>query len=122
MRTILLLCVCLTALPTLADEFVAPAPGPAEVSRFRVTRSGTLSVRLDTMTGASWYLCSQPKRSQQAWCRFREPPRMPSGPAGRYAISEGAPLLLFDTVSGRAWVRCELPTPEKGEAWCQVDE
>jgi hypothetical protein len=121
MRLLLALAVTL-ALPALADEFVTPSPGPAEVARFTISRTGTLTVRLDTMTGSSWYLCTSAKKPRQAWCRFRDLAGLPSGPVGRYRVSEGAPLVMLDTVSGRTWARCDMPTPEKGEAWCLVDE
>jgi hypothetical protein len=107
----------------LADEFVAPAPGVEEIDRYVLARTPPLVVKLDSMTGASWYLCAPAKsKGRQGWCRLREIPGLTSGPAGRYRLSEGTPLILFDTVSGRAWARCEAPTTDKGEGWCQIDE
>ena len=106
-----------------ADEFVTPAPTPTEVGRFTVARALNFTAKLDTMTGATWYLCASTRtRGRSAWCRFREISGLASGPAGRYRITEGTPLVLVDTVSGRSWARCDVPTPEKGEAWCQVEE
>ena len=106
-----------------ADEFVAPSPGLEELDRYVVARSPGLTIKLDSMTGASWYLCPSPKaKGRGAWCKFREIPGLTSGPAGRYRLVDGAPFLLLDTVSGRTWARCDAPTAEKGEGWCQVDE
>lgn len=121
MRIALLLALACAA-PAWADEFVTPSPSPDEVARFTVARSGALTVRLDTMTGSAWYLCTSKQKAKQAWCKFRGVTGQPAGPAGRYRFSEGTPLVLVDTVSGRSWMRCDMPTPEKGEAWCQLEE
>jgi hypothetical protein len=116
-------CLVLLSLGAWADEFVTPAPTPTEVARFTVARTQNFSAKLDSMTGATWYLCASTKtRGRSAWCRFREISGLASGPAGRYRLNEGTPLILLDTVSGRSWTRCDVPTPEKGEAWCQVEE
>lgn len=115
--------VVVLALAAHADEFVAPAPGIEDLDRYAIARAGSLTIKLDSMTGASWYLCASPRgKGKQAWCRFREIPGLTSGPAGRYRLTETAPFLLMDTVSGRAWVRCDAPTTEKGEGWCQIEE
>jgi hypothetical protein len=120
-RSPLLLLVA--ALAAHADEFVTPSPGLEELDRYALSRTPSLTIKLDTMTAASWYLCASPKgKGKQAWCRFKEIQGLTSGPAGRYRLSEGAPFLLLDTVSGRTWVRCEIPTAEKGEGWCAIDE
>jgi hypothetical protein len=119
MRRLAVLCLLL-AVTSRADEYVSGSPTPGEVGRFVITSKSNL--KLDSMTGASWYLCSPPKKNRQAWCRFKEIPGLIAGPVGRYRLTEGAPALLFDSVSGRSWVRCDSPTTDKGEAWCSLDE
>jgi len=49
-------------------------------------------------------------------------PALPGGANGRYRLVDGAPLLLLDSVTGRSWQRCDLPTPEKGLAWCALED
>ncbi|MDP1829824.1 MAG: hypothetical protein Q8L48_41540 [Archangium sp.] len=105
----------------LADEIVNAAPSAAELGRYTVVRTPELTARFDSATGGTWYLCAN-KKSKQAWCRAKDIPSLPSGPVGRYKLVEGAPLILIDTVTGRSWSRCELPTPEKGLAWCALEE
>jgi hypothetical protein len=113
----------LVAVAAQAEESVTPTPSPTEISRFVVARAQNLTAKVDSMTGATWYLCASSRtRGRSAWCRFREVAGLASGPIGRYRLTEGSPLVLLDTVSGRAWARCDVPTPERGEAWCQVEE
>ena len=100
------------------DVFVTGAPAESEVGRFAIVRSGDLSIKLDSRTSNAWILC--PKKGQQSWCRIKDIPGAATGPSGRYRLVEGGVLHLIDTVSGRSWLRCDLPTPEKGTAWCAV--
>lgn len=104
----------------LADEVVNAAPSPAELGRYSVVRTADTTARFDSATGATWFLCS--RKSKQAWCKAKEIPSLPAGPVGRYRLAETVPLLLIDSVTGRSWARCELPTPEKGLAWCALEE
>lgn len=104
----------------LADEIVAPAPSQAELGRYSVLKTVDTTARLDSATGASWFLCT--KKNKAAWCRAKDIPSLPAGPNGRYRLVDAVPLLLVDTVTGRSWQRCELPTPEKGLAWCAVED
>lgn len=103
-----------------ADEIVNTAPKANELGRYVVVKSGDTTARLDTATGAAWFLCS--KKTKQAWCRAKDIPSLPAGPTGRYLFAEVTPLLLLDSVTGRSWQKCDLPTPEKGLAWCAVEE
>jgi hypothetical protein len=123
MRRSILVALSFSLLPlkAQADEYVSGAPSPNEIGRFVVASKWNLKV--DSMTGASWYLCSPPKKNRQAWCRFKEIPGLIAGPVGRYRLAtEGTPAILFDSVSGRSWVRCDAPTTDKVEAWCSLDE
>ncbi|MCC6335132.1 MAG: hypothetical protein IT380_14230 [Myxococcales bacterium] len=119
MRTSLLLLASLSV-PALADEYVAPPPRSSELSRFAVLKAADGTYKLDTMTGATWFACA--KKGKAAWCRAREIAGLPSGPAGRYHLVDASPVMLLDTVSGRTWTRCELPTVEKGLGFCPVEE
>lgn len=110
----------LLSLNAFADEIVNNAPTSGELGRYAVVRAAELTVRIDTATGSAWYLC--PKKSKQAWCRAKDLQSLPAGPAGRYRLVESSPLMLLDTVTGRSWQRCELPTPEKGLAWCALED
>lgn len=103
-----------------ADEIVNGAPSQAELGRYSVVRSSDTTARFDSATGASWFLCT--RKTKQAWCKAKEIPSLPAGPVGRYKLLDGAQLLMIDTVTGRSWLRCELPTPEKGLAWCALEE
>lgn len=118
-RPILIACL-LFAAPSLADETVGAAPSAGQLGRYSVVHAGDLTARFDSATGATWYLCM--KKGKQAWCRAKDVPAQPNGPVGRYKLVEGAPLVLLDTVTGRTWQRCELPTPEKGLAWCALED
>lgn len=118
-RLFLLFAVVASSVAT-ADEIVNAAPSQAELGRYGVVRSAELTARFDSATGATWFLCT--RKAKQAWCKAKDIPSLPAGPVGRYRLSEGAPLLLIDTVTGRTWQRCELPTPEKGLAWCALEE
>ncbi len=120
MRRLCLAVAVFTAVPAFADEIVNVAPSSSEVGRYVVLRQADATVRLDSATGASWFLCT--RKQKQAWCRAKDVPGLASGPAGRYRLAEGAPLVLLDSVTGRSWARCELPTPEKGLAWCALEE
>ena len=104
-----------------ADEIVNAAPSAAELGRYTVVRTADTTARFDSATGGTWYLCAN-KKSKQAWCKAKEIPSLPAGPVGRYKLVEGVPLILIDTVTGRSWSRCEMPTPEKGLAWCALEE
>jgi hypothetical protein len=103
-----------------ADEIVNATPSQAELGRYTVVRASDTTARFDTATGTTWFLCN--RKSKQAWCRGKDIPSLPAGPVGRYKIVETAPLLMIDTVTGRSWQRCELPTPEKGLAWCALED
>ncbi|MFZ5441239.1 MAG: hypothetical protein ACOZQL_14620 [Myxococcota bacterium] len=103
-----------------ADEIVNTTPSPAELGRYAVIRTADTTARVDTATGASWFLCN--RKGKQAWCRSKDIPGLPGGPVGRYKVVDSVPLLMIDTVTGRSWLRCELPTPEKGLAWCALEE
>jgi hypothetical protein len=116
-----LLILCLLATSAFADEIVNAAPSSAELGRYSVVRAGDVTARLDSATGAVWFICSN-KKSKQAWCRAKDIPSLPAGPVGRYKIADAAPLILIDTVTGRSWQRCDLPTPEKGLAWCALED
>ncbi|MBL8912516.1 MAG: hypothetical protein JNM17_17620 [Archangium sp.] len=116
----LVLILALFALPAFADEIVNTAPSNAELGRYSVVKSGDLTARLDSATGAVWFLC--PKKNKQAWCRAKEIPALAAGPVGRYRLAETTPLILIDSVTGRSWQRCDLPTPEKGLAWCALED
>lgn len=120
MRPLALTLCALFALPALADEIVNTAPSERELGRYAIARAVDVTVRIDSATGASWFLCS--KKGKPAWCKSKELPSLPAGPAGRYRVVEASPLLMIDSVTGRSWVRCELPTPEKGFAWCALEE
>jgi hypothetical protein len=120
-RLLLLLALTGSAL-VIADEYVTPSPTPGEVGRFSLFRTPAISIKLDTMTGTTWYLCPSVRKGRQGWCRFKEISGLSPGPIGRFRLTDGAPIILVDTVSGRSWGRCDVPTPEKGEAWCQIDE
>lgn len=115
-----LVMLCLLALPALADEIVNGAPSNSELGRYTVHKAQELTARLDSATGAVWFLC--PKKSKQAWCRAKDVPSLPAGPVGRYRLTDTTPLMLVDSVTGRAWQRCDLPTPEKGLAWCALED
>ena len=115
----LLMLIALSS-PANADEIVNAAPSPAELGRYTIVRTAELTARFDSATGGAWYLCA--KKTKQAWCKAREIPSLPSGPVGRYKLVEGASLIMIDSVTGRSWTRCELPTPEKGLAWCALEE
>jgi hypothetical protein len=112
--------VTLLSLNAFADEIVNNAPTSGELGRYAIARTTDLTARLDTATGAAWYLCT--RKTKQAWCRAKDIQALPAGPVGRYRLVESTPLLLLDTVTGRSWQRCELPTPEKGLAWCALEE
>lgn len=104
-----------------ADEVVNAIPSPAEVGRYAVYRAVDFTMRFDSATGATWFLCPN-KKNKQGWCKAKEHTALPTGPVGRYRLSEGPPLMLLDSVTGRAWTRCEMPTPEKALAWCAVED
>lgn len=116
------LAVLACSLSALGDEYVTASPTPGEIGRFTVFRAAPITIKLDTMTGTTWYLCPSVRKGRQGWCRFKEISGLSSGPVGRFRLTDGTPIILVDTVSGRSWARCDVPTPEKGEAWCQVDE
>jgi hypothetical protein len=121
MRSLCVLVMVVSA-STLGDEFVkGSAPAPGDVDRFAVLRADK-PIKIDTMTGATWYLCSPPKKNRQSWCRFKEIAGLVAGPVGRYRVTESGNAVLLDTVSGRSWVRCDAPTTDKVEAWCSLDE
>lgn len=118
---VLCLIAVLWSVASQADD-VTPTPSPSELGRFVLHRAGDLTARLDSATGTSWYLCAN-KKSKQAWCRTKDIPSLPSGPVGRYRLTDGMPtLLLVDSVTGRSWIRCDMPTPEKGLAWCALED
>ncbi len=112
--------LALGSVSALADEIVNHAPSAEELGRYSVIHTSGAVARFDSATGVSWYLCSN-KKSKQAWCRVKDIPSLPSGPVGRYKLVEGIPLILIDSVTGRSWSRCELPTPEVGFAWCALE-
>lgn len=114
MRSLLLALLLVIPLAARADD-------AAEVGRYAVIKSGDTTVRLDTATGAAWYLCTT-KKSKTGWCKAKDVPALPGGANGRYRLVDGAPLLLLDSVTGRSWQRCDLPTPEKGLAWCALED
>lgn len=115
--------VLLSAATALAgDVIVSEQPSPAEVDRYVVHREGELTLKLDSRTGASWLPCAS-KKQKLAWCRVKDRSPYPAGPVGRYRLIPATqPLMMLDTVSGRTWVRCEDPTPEKSFSWCPVEE
>jgi hypothetical protein len=117
---LLLASLALSSTAALSDEIVNAAPSAAELSRYLVLKHGDTTLRLDSATGTTWTLCQ--RKTRQGWCRTRDIPSLPGGPAGRYRLVEASPLLLLDTVTGRSWARCESPTPEKGVAWCALEE
>ncbi len=103
-----------------ADEIVNGAPSQAELGRYTVVRTADTTARFDSATGTTWFLCN--RKTKQAWCRAKEIQSLPAGPVGRYKLIDAVPLLMIDTVTGRSWQRCELPTPEKGLAWCALED
>lgn len=105
----------------LADEVVNSAPSAAQLGRYSIVRTADSTARFDSATGGTWYLCAN-KKSKQGWCKAKDIASLPSGPVGRYKLIEGAPLILIDTVTGRSWQRCDMPTPEKGLAWCALED
>ncbi|MBL8917762.1 MAG: hypothetical protein JNJ54_02800 [Myxococcaceae bacterium] len=115
--------LALLAVPAAAQiAIVNDAPSPSEVGRYQVLKANELTLKLDTQTGATWSLCPHPKKAgKSTWCRINAS-ALPSGPSGRYRVTEAFQIMLVDTVSGRAWQRCEEPTPEKRLAWCQVED
>ncbi|MEW5738263.1 MAG: hypothetical protein AB1938_05020 [Myxococcota bacterium] len=119
MRTSIVVALLLAA-PALAEEYVAPSPTPADVGRYVVVHDGDSALRLDTMTGTTWFLCEKKKGS--AWCRGKEISGLTAGPAGRYRLVDVGWIALLDTVSGRTWKRCAPPTGEKIVAWCALEE
>lgn len=122
MRRALFAAALSLAVPTLAmaDEIVNTAPTDKEIGRYAIARAVDVTVRVDTATGASWFLCS--RKNKAGWCKASQSPALPSGPSGRYRVIEASPLLMIDTITGRSWSRCELPTPEKGYAWCAIED
>lgn len=119
---LLLALLAVAPLAAFADEFLAPQPTAAEVGRYTIVRTAEATTKLDSMTGATWFLCPSPRKGRTAWCRYKDVGGLLAGPVGRYRLAEGSPLVLVDSVSGRSWAKCDLPTAEKGLAWCQVDE
>lgn len=115
-----LLIVTLLAAPAFADEIVNSAPSNAELGRYTVVRTADTTARLDTATGAVWFMCT--KKTKPAWCKAKDIASLPAGPVGRYKIADATPLILIDSVTGRSWQRCDLPTPEKGLAWCALED
>lgn len=120
MRIPVLLACCLASTSAFADEYVAPAPRPADVGRYQVLHDGDLSLRIDTMTGATWFQCE--KKKGPAWCKAKEIAGLTAGPAGRYRFVDLGRAGLLDTVSGRTWLRCAPPTGERSVAWCSLEE
>lgn len=122
----------LIALPALllslgaeADQNLSPPVTAAEVGRFQVKelQGGELLAKLDSMTGATWFVC---KDNPRKWCRFEAPSTpLASGPVGRYALvsptAGGKAGMLLDTVSGRAWLVCTPPTPSRTLGWCPLE-
>lgn len=104
-------------------NIVNDAPSASEVGRYHVLKANELTLKLDTQTGVTWSLCPHAKKpGKSTWCKFSANP-LPAGPSGRYRIAEAFQIMLVDSVSGRTWVRCDDPTPEKKQqAWCQVDD
>jgi Ni/Co efflux regulator RcnB len=121
MSRALLTALLIAASAASADEVVNAGPSAAELGRYSVVRTADTTARFDSATGGTWYLCAN-KKNKQAWCKGKEIPSLPPGPVGRYKLIEGTPLILIDSVTGRSWSRCELPTPEKGLAWCALEE
>jgi hypothetical protein len=120
MRSLLVAGLMLSSYSFADEVYVTGSPTEGEVGRYVLYRAGEATVKLDTRTSAAWQLCS--RKNLQAWCRIKDIPSAPTGPSGRYRLSEGSLLMLVDSVSGRTWMRCDLPTPEKGSAWCPVSE
>jgi len=120
MRSILLLGLLLGSSSAFADEYVAPAPTPADTGRYALFHDGDGALRVDTMTGATWFLCERKKGS--AWCKTKEITGLTAGPSGRYRLVDVGWVALLDTVSGRTWKRCAPPTGEKTVAWCAVED
>lgn len=118
-----LLAVLFASLPALAaDQIVNEQPSPADVDRFTIVRDGDTTLKLDTRTGASWVQCAS-KKQKPKWCALKDRAPYPAGPVGRYRVVTGTqPLMMLDTVSGRAFSRCEDVTPEKTFAWCPIAE
>jgi hypothetical protein len=116
---VLLVLILLASSASLADEFVAPQPPPSDVGRYVALTSGDITLKLDSMTGSTWFSCT--KKGRPGWCRAKDVAGLSAGPAGRYRLVDASPILLLDTVSGRSWSRCDLPTPEKGLGWCPMD-
>ena len=120
MRLALVVLVASTA-ALAADQIVGEQPSATEVDRYLVVRDGDTTLKLDSRTGASWTLC--PVKKKSSWCRVKDRSPYPAGPVGRYRIVPAVqPLMMLDTVSGRGWVRCDDPTPDKSFSWCPVEE
>lgn len=119
MRT-LIVALALLSCVALADEYVAPSPTPADTGRYAVMHDGDSALRIDTMTGNTWFLCE--KKKGPAWCRGKDISGLTSGPAGRYRLVDLGFVAMMDTVSGRTWKRCASPTGEKTVAWCPIEE
>lgn len=115
--------VLLIASPAVAQiTIVNDAPSAAEVSRYQVFKANELTLKLDSQTGVTWSLCPSAKKAgKSTWCKFNAN-ALPAGPSGRYRVSEAFQIMLVDTVSGRTWIRCDDPTPEKKLSWCPVED
>ena len=124
MRSLLVLLTLVPAV-VVADEYVTDQPLPNEIGRFQIVKVQDVTLRLDSRTGVSWTLCTVKKTSKIGWCKVKDRGVLPAGPVGRYRMVDSASptmMMMFDTVSGRAFNRCEDPTPEKQFSWCPIDD
>ncbi|MFT3707380.1 MAG: hypothetical protein QM817_06900 [Archangium sp.] len=82
MRHLLIASLLVAAPVAFADEIVNSAPSNAELGRYTVVRTADTTARLDTATGAVWFMCT--KKTKAAWCKAKDIPSLPAGPVGRY--------------------------------------
>lgn len=123
--TPLLALVVLLSSPAGADDVVLNAASIEELGRFEVAKAGDNTViKVDTMTGTTWYLCSTSgaRKGRPQWCRSKDKATFPPGPVGRYSVTATIPVMMLDTVSGRTWVRCDDPTADRAFSWCPLDD
>jgi hypothetical protein len=131
MRTNWLWCLGVVSTAALAQNVVSPKAEPAEVGRYQMLAiQSALTLKLDSATGTSWQLCPSEKKVGTGfkWCQLSIKSTLPAGPPGRYQLlSEAAHpkqpnVFLLDSVSGRSWLLCSSPVPDKQPGWCSLEE